>query len=152
MSWDRNVVIKSEVELDRMRASGRLNVLALQTVREMIQPGITTGQLDAVAEAVIRDHGGVPIFKGYPGPYPYPATLNVSINDELVHGIPGKRKLKSGDIVSVDCGTLLDGFIGDAAFSVGVGEISPEAQRLLGCNRKSARRRHKKNATRQSHG
>ena len=104
-----------------------------------------------LAEEVIRNHGGVPIFKGYPGPYPYPATLNVSINDELVHGIPGKRKLKEGDIVSVDCGTLLDGYVGDSAFTVGVGEISPAGATIAGGNRKSARRRHKKNATRQSH-
>ena len=65
-----------------------------------------------------------PVFKGYPGAYPYPATLCVSVNEELVHGIPGKRTLKEGDIVSVDCGTLLDGFVGDSAFTVGVGEIS----------------------------
>lgn len=137
MSWDRNIVIKNNAELALMRAAGGLNALALHTVREMIQPGITTAQLDAVAEEVIRDHGGIPIFKGYPGPYPYPATLNVSINEELVHGIPGARRLKSGDIVSVDCGTLLDGFIGDSAFTVGVGDISAEAQRLLDVTEKS---------------
>jgi methionyl aminopeptidase len=88
-------------------------------------------KLDAAAEEVIRKHGAVPVFKGYPGPYPYPATLCISINEELVHGIPGKRKLKVGDIVSVDCGSLLDGFIGDSAFTIGVGEITPVAQRLL---------------------
>jgi methionyl aminopeptidase len=131
MSWDRNIVIKNNAELALMRAAGQLNALALKTVREMIRLGITTGELDAAAEEVIRKGGGIPIFKGYPGPYPYPATLNVSINDELVHGIPGKRKLKEGDIVSVDCGTLLEGFVGDAAFTVGVGEISPHAQRLV---------------------
>lgn len=129
--WDRNIVIKSETELALMRSAGRLNAKALATVREMIAPGVTTAELDAAAEEVIRDGGGAPIFKGYPGPYPYPATLNVSINEELVHGIPGARRLKDGDIVSVDCGTKLDGFVGDAAFTVGVGEISPEAQRLL---------------------
>ncbi len=131
MSWDRNVVIKSAAELALMREAGRLNALALKTVREMIRPGVTTGELDAAAEELIRKHGAVPIFKGYPGPYPYPATLNVSINEELVHGIPGKRKIKEGDIVSVDCGTLLDGFVGDSAFTMGVGEISPTAQRLI---------------------
>ena len=131
MSWERNIVIKSDAELAVMREAGRLNALALQTVRDLIQPGVTTAELDAAAEEVIRKHGGVPIFKGYPGPYPYPATLNVSINEELVHGIPGKRKIKNGDIVSVDCGTLLDGFVGDSAFTVGVGEISPLAQRLI---------------------
>jgi methionyl aminopeptidase len=131
MSWDKNIVIKSDPELAMMREAGRLNATALQTVYELIRPGITTAELDAAAEEVIRKNGGIPIFKGYPGPYPYPATLNVSINDELVHGIPGKRKLKDGDIVSVDCGTKLDGFVGDAAFTVGVGEISAEARRLL---------------------
>ena len=131
MSWERNVIVKSKAELDLMRQAGRVNALALATVRDLIKPGITTGELDAAAEAFIRQQGGVPIFKGYPGPYPYPATLNVSINEELVHGIPGKRKIKDGDIVSVDCGTLLNGFVGDSAFTMGVGEISPEAKRLI---------------------
>ena len=131
MNWDRNIVIKSKKELELMREAGRLNALALATVREMIRPGITTAELDAAAEEVIHKHGAVPVFKGYPGPYPYPATLCISINEELVHGIPGKRKLKVGDIVSVDCGSQLDGFIGDSAFTIGVGEISPLAQRLL---------------------
>jgi len=131
MNWDRNIVIKSKKELELMREAGRLNALALATVREMIRPGITTAELDAAAEEVIRKHGAVPVFKGYPGPYPYPATLCISINEELVHGIPGKRKLKAGDIVSVDCGSELDGFIGDSAFTIGVGEISPVAHRLL---------------------
>ncbi|OGO29223.1 MAG: type I methionyl aminopeptidase [Chloroflexi bacterium RBG_16_54_18] len=114
-----------------MREAGRVNALTLKAVREAIQPGITTGELDSIAEELIRNSGGIPIFKGYPGPYPYPATLNVSINEELVHGIPGKRKLNEGDIVSVDCGTLLEGFVGDSAFSVGVGEISTQALKLL---------------------
>ncbi len=131
MSWDRNIIIKSQGELASMRRAGQVNAEALAVVREMIHPGVTTGDLDAAAEEVIRKHGGKPIFKGYPGPYPFPATLCVSINQELVHGIPGKRKLKEGDIVSVDCGTLLEGFVGDSAFSAGVGEISPLAQRLL---------------------
>ncbi|HEX7974770.1 MAG TPA: type I methionyl aminopeptidase, partial [Anaerolineales bacterium] len=131
MSWDRNVVIKSQAELEAMREAGRVNAVALAAVREMVRPGITTADLDAVAEEIIRKHGGKPVFKGYPGPYPYPATLCISVNEELVHGIPGKRKLKEGDVVSVDCGTLLDGFVGDSAFSTGVGEISPTAQKLL---------------------
>lgn len=131
MSWDRNIVIKSQHELALMREAGRVNALALAAVRDLVHPGVTTAELDAAAEEVIRKHGGKPVFKGYPGPYPYPATLTVSVNEELVHGIPGKRKLKEGDIVSIDCGTLLDGFVGDSAFSMGVGEISPEAQGLL---------------------
>jgi methionyl aminopeptidase len=131
MSWDRNIVIKSQHELTLMREAGRVNALALAAVRDLVKPGVTTAELDAAAEEVIRKHGGKPVFKGYPGPYPYPATLTVSVNEELVHGIPGKRKLKEGDIVSVDCGTLLEGFVGDSAFTMGVGQISPEAQRLL---------------------
>jgi len=131
MSWDQNIVIKNKKELELMREAGRLNALALQTVREMIRPGITTAELDAAAEDVIRSHGGTPVFKGYPGPYPYPGTICASINDELVHGIPGDRKLKEGDIISVDCGAKLNGFVGDAAFTVGVGKISVEAQKLI---------------------
>lgn len=114
-----------------MREAGRINALALNTVREMIRPGITTGELDEAAETVIREQAGVPAFKNYPGPYPYPASLCVSINEELVHGIPGKRKLVEGDIVSVDCGTILDGFVADSAFTAGVGEISSKARHLL---------------------
>lgn len=114
-----------------MREAGRVTAKALAAVRELIRPGVTTAELNAAAEEVIRKHGGVPTFLKYPGPYPYPATICVSINEELVHGIPGKRKLRTGDVVSVDCGTTLDGFVGDAAISVGVGEISSLAQRLL---------------------
>jgi methionyl aminopeptidase len=131
MVWERSVVIKTQAEIDIMKAAGRINALALNTVREMIQPGITTAELDAVAEEVIRSHGGLPTFKGYPGPYPFPGTLTISTNEELVHGIPSKRRLESGDIVSIDCGTTYQGFIADSAFSVGVGEISDQAQHLL---------------------
>jgi methionyl aminopeptidase len=131
MSWERNIVIKSQAELAVMREAGRVNALALATVREMIRPGVATADLDAAAEEVIRKHGGTPIFMGYPGAYPFPATLCVSINEELVHGFPSKRRLKEGEIVSVDCGTLLEGYVGDAAFSVGVGEVSTQARQLL---------------------
>ncbi|NLG71159.1 MAG: type I methionyl aminopeptidase [Chloroflexi bacterium] len=131
MSWDRNIVIKSPAEIALMREAGRVNALALDAVRKAIAPGVTTAELDAIAEELIRSYGGEPIFKGYPGPYPYPATINASVNEELVHGIPGNRKLKEGDIISIDCGTLLNGFVGDSAFTVGVGKISAEAQRLI---------------------
>ena len=131
MSWDRNIVLKSPQEIAVMRQAGRINALALKAVREMICPGVTTAELDAVAEEVIRKHGATPTFKGYPGPYPYPATICASINEELVHGIPGKRKLQAGDIISIDCGSTFEGFVGDAAFTVGVGEITPEARRLI---------------------
>ena len=132
MSWDRQIVLKSPQEIAIMREAGRINALALQAVREAARPGVTTAELDAVAEAVIRQHGAKPAFKGYPGPYPYPATITASINDELVHGIPSpKRKLQEGDIISVDCGTIYKGYVGDSAFTMGIGSISPEAQRLL---------------------
>ena len=131
MSWERNIVLKSPSEIAVMRQAGRINALALQAVREMIRPGVTTAELDAVAEEVIRKHGAIPTFKGYPGPYPYPATLCTSINEQLVHGIPGKRKLQSGDVISIDCGSTFEGFVGDAAFTVGVGEVSPQTRRLI---------------------
>ncbi len=131
MGWEHNIVIKSQQELALMREAGRVNAKALAAVRELIRPGVTTAELNAAAEEVIRKHGGIPTFLHYPGPYPYPATICVSINEELVHGIPGKRKLRAGDIVSVDCGTTLGGFVGDSAFTVGVGDITPEAQKLI---------------------
>jgi len=87
--------------------------------------------LNAAAEEVLRKYGVYSPFKGYPGPTPYPASTNVSVNEELVHGIPGKRKLKEGDIVSIDCGTVYEGFVGDSAISFGVGEISESARKLL---------------------
>lgn len=114
-----------------MREAGRINALALEAVRQLIAPGITTAELDAAAAEVIRSHGAKPAFLGVPGAYPYPATTTISVNDEMVHGIPGKRKLKSGDIVSVDCGTIFEGYVGDAAFTKGVGEISKEAEDLI---------------------
>jgi methionyl aminopeptidase len=128
---ERAVVIKSQQEIEAMRLAGRVNAKALQVVRDLICPGVMTADLDKAAEDVIRSYGATPAFKNYPGAYPYPATLTVSINEELVHGIPGLRKLKSGDIVSIDCGTILDGFVADSAFSIGVGEISKEVEELL---------------------
>ncbi len=128
---DRPIVIKNPPEIEIMREAGRINALVLQEVGRMIKPGIATEVLDAAAEELIRENGGIPAFKHYPGPYPYPATLTISINEELVHGIPGKRKLEEGDLVSIDCGTILDGYVADSAFSMGVGEVSEQAQQLL---------------------
>lgn len=128
---DRPIVIKNPSEIEAMHEAGRLNALVLETIRGVIRPGIRTEELDVLAEEIIHEHGGESAFKNYPGPYPYPATLTVSINEQLVHGIPGKRRLKEGDIVSVDCGTILDGFVADSAFTMGVGEVSPEIQKLL---------------------
>ena len=131
MSWERNILLKSSAEIELMQKAGHINALALDEVRKQVRPGVTTAELDKVAEELIRDHGGVPAFLDYPGPYPYPATLNTSINEELVHGIPGKRVIREGDILSVDCGTVFEGFVGDSAFTVAVGEVSPEARKLL---------------------
>lgn len=137
MVWQRSVVVKTPEEIEIMRQAGQINALAHDIVRAMIKPGIKTAELDKAAEEIIRDHGAKPTFKGYPGPYPFPATLTISINEQLVHGIPGKLELQSGDIVSIDCGTTYQGFIADSAFSAGVGEISAEAQHLLDVTEKS---------------
>lgn len=123
--------LKNQAEIEKMREAGRVNALVLREVKQLIRPGVTTKELDQAAEGIIRDHGGIPTFKGYPGPYPYPATLTISINEEMVHGIPSGRILKEGDLVSVDCGTTLDGFVGDSAFTVGVGEISDRLRKLI---------------------
>jgi methionyl aminopeptidase len=131
MTWHRGVEIKSEGELERMRRAGRINALALAAAVDVVRPGVTTAEIDAAAAAVLRKHGAEPAFLGYPGAYPYPAVTTVSVNDELVHGIPGPRALVEGEIVSIDCGAIVDGFVGDSALTVGVGRISPEAQRLI---------------------
>ena len=131
MDWARQVHIKNASELAIMRDAGRINAEVLAAVKELFKPGVTTADLNAAAEDVLRKHGCISPFKGYGQP-PYPASITVSINQELVHGIPSKkRKLKAGDIVSVDCGTVFNGYVGDSAFTAGVGEISPEAQKLL---------------------
>lgn len=131
MSWERQITIKSPEELKVMRQAGKINAEALAAAKAIIRPGITTADMNAAAEEVQKKYGVYSPFKNYPGPYPYPASTCISINDELVHGIPGKRKLKEGDIVSMDCGTVFEGYVGDSAFSAGVGEISPKAQMLL---------------------
>ncbi len=131
MSGQRGIYIKKKDELELMRTAGKINALALQAVKDMIQPGVTTADLDAVATEIIRQYDAKPAFLGVPGAYPYPATITASINDEMVHGIPGDRKLKTGDIISIDCGTIYRGFVGDSAFTTGVGEISQSAQGLI---------------------
>ncbi|MBI3158923.1 MAG: type I methionyl aminopeptidase [Chloroflexi bacterium] len=131
MAWERNVVLKSPQELAVMREAGRINAQALAAVRDAIRPGVTTGALDKIAEDIIRKLGGKPAFLGYPGPTPYPATINACINEEMVHGIPADRKLKEGDLVSIDCGTVFQGFVADSAFSLGVGAVNGEVQKLL---------------------
>ena len=122
------IIRKSAKDLDRMARAGELAAETLALVGEHVRPGVTTGELDAIAEEHIRSHGGVPTFKGYRG---YPATLCVSPNAMVVHGIPGPYELQDGDILSVDVGVTLGGWVGDSAFTFAVGDISPEAERLL---------------------
>jgi len=131
MSWERQIHIKSPAEIEIMREAGRINATVLAAAKELLQPGVTTADLNAAAEEVLRKHRCISPFKGYGHP-PFPASITVSINRELVHGIPSKkRKLKAGDIVSIDCGTIFEGFVGDSAFTAGVGEIPLQAQKLL---------------------
>lgn len=130
MDVSRQIHVKTPEEIKMMREAGRVNALALAAVRDLIQPGITTAALNNAAEEVLQKHDAYSPFKNYGQP-PYPASITVSVNEELVHGIPGKRKLQEGDIVSVDCGAVVNGFVGDAAFTVGVGEISATNQDLI---------------------
>ncbi|HEX2989381.1 MAG TPA: type I methionyl aminopeptidase [Anaerolineales bacterium] len=131
MSWARQIHLKSPAELQIMREAGRINASVLAAVKERLQPGVSTADLNAAAEDVLRKHGCISPFKGYGHP-PFPTSITVSINQELVHGIPSRnRKLKAGDIVSIDCGTVYEGWVADSAFTGGVGEISPEARQLL---------------------
>jgi len=122
------IIRKSQQEIETMARAGGVVAGALALLGEHIQPGVTTGELDAVAEEFIRSHGGVPTFKGYKG---YPAATCLSPNGVVVHGIPGTTKLADGDILSVDVGVTLDGFVADSAWTYPVGSIAPETQRLL---------------------
>lgn len=131
MSWERQISIKSKHELAIMRQAGQINAEALQAAADATVPGATTADLNAAAEAVLKKYGVFSPFYHYPGAYPYPSSTTVSVNEELVHGIPGKRVLVEGDIVSIDCGTVFEGFVADSAITVPVGKISPVAQKLL---------------------
>ncbi len=131
MSWARQIHIKSSAELQTMRQAGRINAEVLATVRALLKPGVSTADLNAAAEEVLRKYNCVSPFKGYGRP-PFPTSITTSINQELVHGIPSKKRiLQDGDIISIDCGTTFEGLVADSAFTAGVGEISPEAQSLL---------------------
>lgn len=128
------IVIKSAAEIEKMRQAGRTLALILERLMQEIRPGMATAELEDITVQEVQRHRVKPSFKGYHG---YPANLCVSINDEVVHGIPGERQLKEGDIVSLDFGVIWEGLQADAAVTVGVGEISPEAQRLLDATRGS---------------
>ncbi len=123
-----------------MRRASRIVAEALDAVSDAIRPGITTGELDVIAERVIRDAGAIPSFKGYSnqeGVPAFPATICASVNEELVHGIPGRRRLTEGDIISIDVGAIWEGYHGDAALTVPVGQISREARDLLDVTQES---------------
>jgi methionyl aminopeptidase len=128
------IIIRSKREIDCLRRSNRIVAAVFREVKKMVSPGVTTKELDREAERLIRSLGGIPAFKGYKPPgyrSAFPASMCVSVNEEVVHGIPGARKLQEGDIVSLDVGVLLDGYYGDAAMTLPVGTISEEAKRLI---------------------
>jgi methionyl aminopeptidase len=123
------IIYRSAREIEKIRRSSQLVAATLRHVAKMIAPGVTTVDLDHEAEAFIRQHGGIPAFKGYRG---FPATLCTSINEEVVHGIPSKkRRLQAGDIIGVDCGAIVDGYYGDHAITFAVGEVADDVQQLV---------------------
>lgn len=122
-----SIEIKSADQLAVMRAAGLVVAKTLARVTAAVAPGVTTGELDAIAHECIREHGATPSFLGYHG---FPAVICTSVNEEIVHGIPGGRTLREGDLISIDCGAIVDGWHGDAAVSVPVGQIDPAVQRL----------------------
>jgi methionyl aminopeptidase len=122
------IIGKSKKELDKMRRAGRLAGTVLSELRRMVRPGITTLDLDRAAEKMIRDGGGIPTFKGYHG---FPFSICASVNEQVVHGFPSNYALKDGDIISIDCGATVEGFVGDTATTVPVGNASEDALRLI---------------------
>jgi methionyl aminopeptidase len=136
MRFDKKlpIIYKTAKEIEAIRESALLVSKTLGLVASEIRPGITTEYLDKLAEEFIRDNKGIPAFKGHPGGAdspPFPGTLCLSVNSEIVHGIPSKRELKDGDILSVDCGVIKDDFYGDHAYTFPVGEVTPEVMKLL---------------------
>jgi methionyl aminopeptidase len=129
---ERRIELKSPREVERLRVSNRLVARILRRVSEAVVPGVTTKELDELAESLIREAGAEPAFKGYPnGSNPFPASLCTSVNEEVVHGIPSGRKLREGDIISLDVGVRVDGYYGDCAVTVPVGRVSEESEKLL---------------------
>lgn len=126
--------IKSTSEINKMRVSGQVVAQVLQILKEEIRPGITTGKLNSIAEEEAKKRNALAVFKNYPnarGSRPFPGAICTSVNEEVVHGIPGKRVLKEGDIISIDFGVIVDGFAGDAAITVAVGEVEPQIKKLI---------------------
>ncbi len=127
---DRGIEIKTPDQIEKMRVAGLLTGQTLEVLRDAVRPGVTTGELDAIADDHIRSGGGVPSFKGYSQP-PFPGSICASVNDQVVHGIPGDRVLAEGDVISIDCGAIVDGWHGDAAITVPVGEVPAEVTELM---------------------
>lgn len=127
------IFLKTDDEIELLRQSNLLVGRALAEVAKLIKPGVTTLELDRGAEEFIRDNGAIPTFKGFPNQYgqPFPGSICASVNDQVVHGIPNDKPLQEGDIVSVDCGTYMNGFCGDSAYTFCVGEVAPEVRELL---------------------
>jgi methionyl aminopeptidase len=125
------IIRKSAAELDAMQRAGGIVADTHALLGEHIRPGVTTAELDRIADEYIRSRGGYPTFLGYPGAYPYPASICASLNDVVVHGIPNDEPLNEGDVLSVDVGVTYEGFVGDSAFTYKVGEVDEEADRLL---------------------
>lgn len=125
------IQLRSDREIKLMRRSGLVVWKALQAAGEVVRPGVTTAEIDAAVERVFQEHDAEPLFKGVPGTVPFPAATCVSVNEQVVHGIPGRRKLREGDIVSIDTGCRIDGWCGDSAWTYAVGHISPQVQKLL---------------------
>ena len=134
------IFLKTEDEIELMRRANQLVGKTLGELAKHIKPGVTTLHLDHIAEEFIRDHGAVPTFKNFPNPYggPFPASICTSVNDVVVHGVPDEKTvLKDGDIISIDCGTLLDGYNGDSCYTFCVGEVSQEVRQLLKTTKES---------------
>jgi methionyl aminopeptidase len=125
------IIRKSAQELDQMARAGTIVAETLSLLGEHVRSGTTTAELNNLADEFIRSQGGVPTFLGYRGPYPYPASICTSPNEVVVHGIPGDYALREGDVLSVDVGVTLDGYVADSAYTFSVGEITPDAERLL---------------------
>ena len=133
------IFLKTADEIELLRQSNLLVGRALAEVAKIIEPGVTTRQLDKVAEEFIRDNGAIPTFKGYPNydGTPFPGSICASVNEVVVHGIPNDIPLKEGDIISVDCGTSLNGFCGDSCYTFCVGEVDEETKKLLQVTKES---------------
>jgi methionyl aminopeptidase len=128
--------LKSRREMQKMAAAGALVARAHAIARDMCRPGVTTREIDVEIDRLFAAHNATPLFKGFPGKVPFPAATCISINEEIVHGIPGGRVIQPGDIVSIDTGCRLDGWCGDAAWTYAVGEIDDEKRRLMDCGRR----------------